>query len=380
MDIYTLAIYSSLLAITVASAMLLTHKYMFAGTALGVNYIGFSVLLLGVSITPLSLGFTQSSSYVVFFSNGTYTIAFCLLLAGITILRGASKFFLATSVVVTVFTIGFFVHNTIINPSVAARIETRSILVVTVCLLAIYANYSGVKRDNKKARCLLNLTLFLNALYMVFRTVFALTEGTIVDYYLTSDVHKLSFVIITITVISLVFSVFWMLTDRLLKQAYYSSITDEQTGLYNRRGLKKLSPKFVQIGQENNISILLADLDHFKKVNDTYGHDQGDTVIKHFSRLLEESCRENDVCFRYGGEEFVVILPETRKEGAMLIADRIRNLAKQRSSEELSSGRYTVSIGLTQALINDDWNSLVRRVDSALYDAKSKGRDCIAHR
>ncbi|MDB1126020.1 GGDEF domain-containing protein [Vibrio algarum] len=380
MDTYTLAVYSSLLAITVASALLLTHKYMFAGTAVGVNYIGYAALFLGISIAPLLLGFTQASTYIVLFSNCTYTIAFCLLLAGITIMRGASTSFLLVSVVITAFTIVFFVHNTIIVPSVASRIETRSILVVTVCLLAAYANYSGVKHDNKRAGFLLNLTLFINAAYMAFRTMFALTEGTIADYYLASDVHKLSFVVTTITVISLSFSVFWMLTDRMINKNYRSSITDGLTGLYNRRGLTELIPKFVQAGRENDISILLADLDHFKKINDTYGHEQGDKVIKHFGRVLQKACRENDACFRYGGEEFLVILPKVKQDQAMLIADRIRSHVKNTSITEQICCSYTVSIGFTRALFDDDWSSLVNRADSALYEAKSRGRDCIVQR
>ncbi|MGF1763260.1 GGDEF domain-containing protein [Aliivibrio kagoshimensis] len=380
MDVYTLAVYSTLLTITVASAMLLTHKHMFAGTALGLNHIGYAALLLGISIAPLSLGFTQSSIYIVFFSNCIYTVAFCFLLTGITILREANKYLLVISVVVTVFTIGFFFYNTIIAPSVTSRIETRSVLVVTVCVLAIYANCSGTKLDNKKARFLLNLTLFINALYMVIRTLSTLIEGTIIDYHLTSDIHKLSFVVTTITVVSLVFSVFWMLTDRLLKQTYRSSITDELTGLYNRRGLKELVPQFIQTRRENNTSILLVDLDHFKTINDTYGHDYGDKVIKHFSRVLKETCRINDLCFRYGGDEFLVILPRTKKEQAIHIANRVMTHAKDSSSEELSFCRYTASIGFTQIQINDDWSSLINRADSALYKAKSKGRDCIAQR
>ncbi|MFA0382507.1 GGDEF domain-containing protein, partial [Vibrio sp. 10N.222.54.A3] len=81
-----------------------------------------------------------------------------------------------------------------------------------------------------------------------------------------------------------------------------------------------------------------------------------------------------------GGEEFVVMLPRANKVQAMQIAERIRNHAKHNSNQEPSSGTYTVSIGVTQALINDDWNSLIKRADNALYDAKSQGRDCIVER
>ncbi|MEZ8574687.1 diguanylate cyclase [Vibrio splendidus] len=380
MDVHTLAIYTSLLAATVASAMLLTHKYILAGTTLGVNYIAYAALLLGASVTPLSFGVTQSSESIVFLSNGAYATAFGLLLVGITVLRGASRSFLVISIIISSLGISFFLYSALIAPSVTSRIEARSILVVTICILALCANYSGEKHDNREAKCLLNLTLFINILYMAMRGVLAHTKGTNSNYYLISDIHKLSFVIMTITIVSLAFSVFWILTDRLLKQTYRSSITDEQTGLYNRRGLTELIPKLVQPGRESDISVLMADLDHFKKINDTYGHDKGDDVIKHFGQILEDTCRTSDFCFRYGGEEFVVMLPRANKIQAMQIAERIRNHAKHNSNQELSSGRYTVSIGVTQALINDDWNSLIKRADNALYDAKSQGRDCIVER
>lgn len=103
-------------------------------------------------------------------------------------------------------------------------------------------------------------------------------------------------------------------------------------------------------------------------------------MIQHFGKTLLDTCRASDFCFRYGGEEFVVILPRANKVQAMQIAERIRNNAKHNSNEKLSSGRYTVSIGVTQALINDDWNSLIKRADNALYEAKSQGRDCIVDR
>ncbi|MDR9829021.1 GGDEF domain-containing protein [Vibrio sp. FNV 38] len=379
MDVNTLAIYTSLLTATVASAMLLTHKYMFAGSAFGVNYIGYSALLFGVSVIPLSFGFTEVSQSLVFVSNSAYSIALGFLLAGITVLRGASKLFLVMSVVIMFLGHGFFVYSAIAALPVASRIEARSFLVVTTCFLAICANYLGTKHDSKGAKSLLNLALSVDILYMAMRGVLAHTGGTNSDYYLISNIHKFSFIVMTITIITVAFSIFWMLTERLLKQTYQSSITDEQTGLYNRRGLKELIPKLVQPGRESNISILMADLDNFKKINDTFGHDQGDDVIKHFAQIIEETCRTSDFCFRYGGEEFVVMLPRANKVQAVQVANRIRNYAKDRSCTELPSGRYTVSIGVTQAQVNDDWDSLIKRADNALYDAKCGGRDCVVH-
>lgn len=378
MDISTLAIYSILLANTVASSMLLAHKYMFNGTALGVNHIGYGALFLGLSFTPLTLGFTQSSTAAVLFSNSTHIMAFSFLLVGITILRGASRILLKVAALTTLFAIGAFTYYSVIVSSVSARIEIRSTLVLVLCLLAYYANCSGINKDSSRARMLLNIALVSNILYMSFRTLFALSHAPIGDYYSAAEIHKLSFVITTLTMVSLAVSVFWMLTDRLLKQTYRSSITDELTGLYNRRGLKEFIPKLILNGGRTNVSVLMADLDHFKDINDTYGHDCGDHVIKHFAQVLNKTCRKCDFCFRYGGEEFIVVLPNTDKYQARHIANRIREYVKSHSTVETPAIEYTVSIGLSQAQTSDDWMQLVSRVDQALYTAKSQGRDCVA--
>ncbi|MDR3294665.1 MAG: GGDEF domain-containing protein [Clostridiales Family XIII bacterium] len=129
---------------------------------------------------------------------------------------------------------------------------------------------------------------------------------------------------------------------------------------------------------QRTFSVLIFDIDFFKHVNDTYGHDAGDLVLKATSQVLRGSFRESDMFCRLGGEEFIAILPETDLEGATIISERART-ALANSPIEISEGKNvfrTVSIGASQAMLEDqNYNSIIIRSDSALYAAKESGRN-----
>ena len=148
--------------------------------------------------------------------------------------------------------------------------------------------------------------------------------------------------------------------------------TDPLTGVANRRALEDTLNSQFAMKQRYDSSFTLAmfDIDHFKKVNDTQGHLQGDRTLQEVARLLDDSARETDIVARYGGEEFVVVMPQTSIEGAAVFADRIR----ARIAEKLP---VTVSGGVTGVLQCDTAESLVARADKALYEAKTAGRNRV---
>lgn len=125
---------------------------------------------------------------------------------------------------------------------------------------------------------------------------------------------------------------------------------------------------------------MMIDFDHFKEVNDTYGHDAGDRVLRHFAEIARECLRESDSLGRLGGEEFAVLLPDTPLAGALTLAERLRmavEAAETRCDDRLSI-RITLSIGLCQLSRDDHTASdALRRVDKALYRAKALGRNRV---
>jgi len=162
-----------------------------------------------------------------------------------------------------------------------------------------------------------------------------------------------------------------------------SAFRDGLTGLYNRKFLEEHSKKLIPqaIRDKFNIGVLLLDMDHFKAVNDEYGHDIGDKVLKELSRILNETVRESDIIIRYGGEEFIVLLVNVNtEEDALVVANKIRMRVSENEIDVYAGSklRKTISIGLS--MFPDDSNSLetvIKNADIALYDAKSKGRNKV---
>ena len=171
---------------------------------------------------------------------------------------------------------------------------------------------------------------------------------------------------------------------KLLMQALQeSAFTDGLTGLYNRKYLEEHSKRLIsQAKRDNlNIGVLLLDMDHFKAVNDEYGHDIGDKVLKELSRILNETVRESDVIIRYGGEEFIVLLVNIKtEEDALNVANKIRQKVKENEIDVYAGSklRKTISIGLSMfPQDSNNFESVIKNADIALYEAKSKGRDQV---
>ena len=156
---------------------------------------------------------------------------------------------------------------------------------------------------------------------------------------------------------------------------------DQLTGLYNRRGFDKILAPLFSTAQRNErkISLLLLDIDHFKMINDQYGHLAGDKVITHLSTLLLEEARTGDVVARWGGEEFILLLPETDSSEALSLAERlVRRAADLTILFEQQEITFTVSIGVASLMIDDkSFLQLLDKADHALYKAKADGRNRV---
>ena len=161
------------------------------------------------------------------------------------------------------------------------------------------------------------------------------------------------------------------------------AMTDPLTGLRNRRGFDQDVAALNAEGSEGlaSASILLADLDHFKRVNDTYGHAFGDQVIRACAQVIAGAIKGRDVASRFGGEEFLILLPDTIGAGAMAVAEQIRttfNKARiRRSGSEEAMGQVTISIGIAVPAPGEALEQVIARADTALYQAKSEGRNCV---
>lgn len=155
--------------------------------------------------------------------------------------------------------------------------------------------------------------------------------------------------------------------------------TDPLTELANRRFFQeRLSTALASAKRhETPLSLVMADLDHFKHINDTWGHAAGDAVLKGFADILKSACRMEDLAARFGGEEFIVMLIHTDREGATQYAERVRRELEAETFPEIKQ-RVTASFGVSQLTAGEDAESVIKRADSALYRAKADGRNQVA--
>jgi two-component system, cell cycle response regulator len=154
--------------------------------------------------------------------------------------------------------------------------------------------------------------------------------------------------------------------------------TDPLTGLTNRRQLKEMLDAEMSKARRHGhpLSALMTDIDHFKSINDAYGHDTGDKVLVKVAQALRSTCRKEDIVARFGGEEFVVILPDSPAASAVECAERIRKAVEETVYPGIDRP-VTASFGATLFLQTDTEDSLIKRADAALYEAKETGRNRV---
>jgi diguanylate cyclase (GGDEF)-like protein len=192
--------------------------------------------------------------------------------------------------------------------------------------------------------------------------------GYVLDLYIPRK--QIIFLWLAISVIDVVFAFRCGVT---IKNLHVFAYTDKLTELYNRRFFvgKILNEMKKVRHNEFGISLLMIDVDNFKLVNDTYGHSAGDLVLKEIADIIKLNIRSKDTITRFGGEEFAIILPETNKEKAIVVAEKIRNLVGSHIFKfDQDKRNITVSIGVVSVSEKVDTQLLVDLADRALYKAK----------
>jgi diguanylate cyclase (GGDEF)-like protein len=169
--------------------------------------------------------------------------------------------------------------------------------------------------------------------------------------------------------------------EELLTKVEYMAITDALTGLYNRRRFHEtLSKEFERSKRYSSpFSLIIMDLDHFKRINDNYGHQTGDSVLQEMAKIIRKNIRDIDTAARFGGEEFILLAPNTTPQDAITASERIRTNTENNSFAGLNNENLTVSIGISglpdKSIDNED--KLIKCADIALYRAKKNGRNRI---
>lgn len=209
--------------------------------------------------------------------------------------------------------------------------------------------------------------LFL-ALTMLARSVMAATVG-VTPVNVGGGMTTITYLVGSCAFIAMQTGLILLHQLLLLDEVRQASERDTLTGVMNRRGLLHLMPASLR-----GYALLTMDIDHFKRVNDSFGHASGDAVLAFVGTLLQRALREGDMAARMGGEEFCVLLKESSADIALQVAERLRaDIALQSSA--VAGGPVTVSVGIALAAPDEVFDTLARRADEALYLAKSRGRN-----
>jgi len=164
---------------------------------------------------------------------------------------------------------------------------------------------------------------------------------------------------------------------RVEEEIHYFATTDALTGVNNRRVFSTILANEVERAKRYGtpFSLIMCDIDHFKRVNDTFGHQEGDAVLQRVTKLLREHTRSSDVLARWGGEEFMILVPQTDLDAAHEVAEKVRTSIEVHEFDRV--GALTVSFGVTSTNGTEELNTLLKRVDDALYLAKKNGRNRV---
>ncbi len=190
------------------------------------------------------------------------------------------------------------------------------------------------------------------------------------DEHLLTIIRNIRNLIFSI-IFALIAAIYFFVKKDLEKNAVFDGLTL----LYNRNYFSNQLQRCIWKSRKDNlpISIIMIDIDHFKQINDTYGHSKGDEVLAKIAQIIRKQIREFDLAFRYGGEEFLITLPGTPLNKAVKIAERIRESIKNTNFGIRK--KVTVSCGITEFQAGDTLKEFIKRADKALYKAKGKGRD-----
>lgn len=165
------------------------------------------------------------------------------------------------------------------------------------------------------------------------------------------------------------------ITDKKLAQEL--SITDNLTKLYNRGYVESVLTSQMATANRYNryMCVVLLDIDYFKKINDTYGHQVGDTVLKEVAKILQNNIRGTDIIGRWGGEEFLIVTPDINARQCFLLCEKLRKIVEEQIFEEMKNS-VTISIGIAEFILNENMDKFIERADKAMYFSKEQGRNC----
>ncbi len=269
-----------------------------------------------------------------------------------------------------------------VHGSVSTKAIGNAVLIAILSVLIARELFLSPQRGSPTVR-VTGCIYAINAAVFLIRAIVAQDSPELIDPLNPNGVAAFMLFWLLCSMIAITLGMVLMTAERLQSDLDHQANHDPLTGALNRRSCGLLFEKAVAHSRRHQLplSVLMIDLDEFKKVNDCLGHDFGDKVLCRFVAIAQQVLREDDIFCRFGGEEFVAVLPNTSTEAALTVANRLRN-AFAVTSAALETRKVhepftiTVSIGAAELQQDEYFENLLRRADNALYQAKNNGRNC----
>jgi len=338
--------------------------------ALVMEGVGFLLLALQGVIVPLL-------SVVV--ANTLIVAGFMTIIVGINTFYGNLIPWAVRSLLFLGLFSGFIYYFTFVSPSMNARVVTVSGALGVMALATAYHLYRRTLNVMRPVAYFVLSGFMLFAIYYLMRA-WEFWNSPVVDAVRAVRMHETTLIVFIALIGWYSFGFILMTFYRNSMDLYTIMKIDALTGAYLRHALFEILTDEMQRAERNDrpLCVVMMDLDFFKRLNDSLGHVVGDEALRLSVKKVLSSIRIFDKIGRYGGEEFIVVLPETERETAIKVAERLRlAVASITVGSGLKARGVTASFGVTQFIPGDTPERLVERVDHALYQAKASGRNCV---
>lgn len=349
----------------------------------GVDWIGGGLLsnglglllLLNRELLPYWAGVTAASVAV--------TLAWALIYEGIAAFRELPFRSRTIGPLAIILVSATSIYYGYVSPNLQSRVISFNVIQMILAAAVVHITLARTPRAGLRlGQCLIAGSVAIMACQFAvtaaMATVTAPTEGLLAG----GGLARIFFLWALLTTISVSCGMLWLAVGRMEKELSHQMRTDPLTGTLNRRAMDEISSSEVSRSQTTGrpIAVLVADLDDFKSINDQHGHQVGDEALRQFAALLAANLRNGDTLVRYGGEEFLILLPGSDRDEAAASAEKLRALIEAHifrvAALEL---RLQASFGVAALRRSeDDWSRLLRRADAALYVAKNSGRNRVS--
>ena len=342
----------------------------------------YSFILLGINFALLAYQTQLPAFFAYGVNNVVNLMSYLMMLMGIRLLFNL-KPVSRSAIIITVFSVLLILLFSLVSYSYIVRVVIVS---MTIAFYFIETIRNLKRTDHRFPEHIKKVTLyflFFGITLWLFRLIVILYFGVLQKITLDNNFQANVFLIFSITSASLWFALsMWLDAQKSMndldvknEQLKYRALRDQLTGLANRHYFDYDIEFLIASSKRNQtpIGMLMIDLDRFKLVNDIHGHDVGDAVLKQTAEIITRTLRASDRAYRWGGEEFLVVLPDTDREGMVLIAEKINQNFRDSTFDVI--GSITVSIGGAEYESNEEIELWFKRVDLSLYKAKQTGRD-----